>query len=258
MCAPDADLVVVTSEEPLLRGPVELRRFLERYVDGPTTYSWKWERHDVSTAGPVACLLAEGTEVAASGGRVERHPYRMTMVLELRDGRWLLTHVHGSSPQGLATPTPSVLAASQVAGRVIAAVNAKNVEKLRRLYAPEARTRRPGWPTEAGVEELLSSYQMDFAAVPDLRFEPLSTIASGERVATELRITGTNTGPTVLGDFGKALLGRDADELPGTGRSIDLNAVFIHEVRGDRVVAERQHWGLLEYLVQIGAVGGGR
>jgi hypothetical protein len=39
LCAPDPDLVVVTSEEPLLRGPVELRRFLDRYVAGPTTYS---------------------------------------------------------------------------------------------------------------------------------------------------------------------------------------------------------------------------
>jgi hypothetical protein len=34
--APDPDMAVVTSEESLLRGPVELRRFLDRYVDGPT------------------------------------------------------------------------------------------------------------------------------------------------------------------------------------------------------------------------------
>ncbi len=98
LCAPHPDLVVVTSEQPLLRGPVELRRFLDRYVEGPTTYSWQWDRHDVSTAGSVAWLLAEGTEAAASHGRVEHHPYRMTMVLERRDDRWLLRQVHGSSP----------------------------------------------------------------------------------------------------------------------------------------------------------------
>jgi uncharacterized protein (TIGR02246 family) len=96
--APDRDVVVVTSEEPLLRGPVELRRFLDRYVDGPTTYSWEWERHDVSTAGSVAWLLAEGTETAASEGRLQQHPYRMTMVLERHEARWLLRQVHGSSP----------------------------------------------------------------------------------------------------------------------------------------------------------------
>jgi uncharacterized protein (TIGR02246 family) len=96
--APDPDVVVVTSEESLLRGPVELRRFLDGYVDGPTTYSWEWERHHVSTAESVAWLLAEGTETAASGNRLEQHPYRMTMVLERRKDRWLVRQVHGSSP----------------------------------------------------------------------------------------------------------------------------------------------------------------
>ena len=42
--APDPDLVVVTSEEWLLRGPAELRRFLDRYIEGPTTYSWQHGR----------------------------------------------------------------------------------------------------------------------------------------------------------------------------------------------------------------------
>ena len=98
LVAPDPDVVVITSEEALLRGPHELRTFLESYVRGATTYSWEWDRHDVSTAGSVAWLLAEGTEMAASGSDVERHHYRMTMVLERRDDRWLLMQVHGSSP----------------------------------------------------------------------------------------------------------------------------------------------------------------
>jgi uncharacterized protein (TIGR02246 family) len=98
VCAPDSDLVVVTSEEPLLRGPTELRRFLDRYVDGPTTYSWEWDRHEVSMVGSAAWLLAEGTETATSEERVAQHRYRMTMVLERREGRWLVRQVHGSSP----------------------------------------------------------------------------------------------------------------------------------------------------------------
>jgi SnoaL-like domain len=96
--APTDDIVVVTSEAPLLRRPVELRRFLDRYVDGPTTYSWAWDRYDVSTAAPVAWLLAEGTETATSAGHVERHRYRMTMVLERHNNHWLVRQVHGSSP----------------------------------------------------------------------------------------------------------------------------------------------------------------
>jgi uncharacterized protein (TIGR02246 family) len=98
VCAPDLDLIVVTSEEPLLRGPTEFRAFLDRYVEGPTTYSWEWDRRDVSMAGSAAWLLAEGTETAVSQERAEQHPYRMTMVLEHREGRWLVRQVHGSSP----------------------------------------------------------------------------------------------------------------------------------------------------------------
>ena len=96
--APDADVVMVTSEEWLLRGPDELRAFLHRYARGTTRYSWTWDRRDVSAAGAVGWLLAEGTETAAAEAREEKHPYRMSMVCEKRDGRWLLLQVHGSSP----------------------------------------------------------------------------------------------------------------------------------------------------------------
>jgi hypothetical protein len=142
-----------------------------------------------------------------------------------------------------------------VASRVIDAVNAHDLGALGGLYAPDARTRRPGWPQASDAAALLASYEIDFACVPDIEFEPVSTLTDGSHVVTEIRITGTNTGPTVLGDFGKALLGADVEEVPPTGRSIDLPGVLVHEVRDDLVVAERQYWGLLEFLVQVGVVG---
>jgi hypothetical protein len=92
------DLVVITSEQSLLRGPVEFGRFLDQYLRGPTTYSWNWDRHDVSIAGSVAWILAEGIETVTSGDRLERHPYRMTMVLARRQGDWIVRQVHGSVP----------------------------------------------------------------------------------------------------------------------------------------------------------------
>ena len=92
------DLVVVTSEESLLHGPGEFEKFLRRYVEGPTTYSWDWDRYDVSMADPIAWILAEGSETATSGHRLTRHPYRMTMVLERRQGEWTVRLVHGSVP----------------------------------------------------------------------------------------------------------------------------------------------------------------
>ena len=96
--APDADVVMVTSEESLLRGPDEVRAFLRGYAQGSTTYSGTWDHRDVSAAGAVGWLLAEGTESAAQGDREEKHAYRMSMVCEKREDRWLLLQVHGSSP----------------------------------------------------------------------------------------------------------------------------------------------------------------
>jgi len=72
-------------------------------------------------------------------------------------------------------------AAHEVAGRVFDAVNAHDLTALRRLYAPEARTLRPGWPQEANTDSLVASYEMDFACVPDIRFDPLSSTAEGCR-----------------------------------------------------------------------------
>jgi hypothetical protein len=69
---------MVTSEESLLRGPDEMMAFLRRYVDGIHTYSWAWERRDVSAAGTVAWLLAEGTETAATQDGGQKLPYRRT------------------------------------------------------------------------------------------------------------------------------------------------------------------------------------
>jgi ketosteroid isomerase-like protein len=98
LLAPDADIVMVTSGEPLLRGPDEVRAFLDRYARGTTRHSWTRDRRDVSASGAVGWLLAEGTETAVAEEGEEQHPYRMSMVCEKRDGRWLLIQGHGSSP----------------------------------------------------------------------------------------------------------------------------------------------------------------
>jgi hypothetical protein len=34
--------------------PAKFEAFLRRYEEGPTTYSWDWDRYDVSIAGPTA------------------------------------------------------------------------------------------------------------------------------------------------------------------------------------------------------------
>ena len=96
--AASTEPVVVTSEEPLLRGTDELRAFLERYAAGATTYSWAWDRRDTAIFKTWGCVLAVGTERATSVEGEESTPYRMTVVAERQTERWAVVHVHGSSP----------------------------------------------------------------------------------------------------------------------------------------------------------------
>jgi hypothetical protein len=139
------------------------------------------------------------------------------------------------------------------AQRVFDAYNAHQLPALRALYAPAARTHRPGWPAEGGVDELLAAAQMDMVAFPDVRITPLLCASEGVRTFSEVRITGTNTGEIALGDFGRATANTTDDTVPATGRPMAITGVIVHEVDEEGfVVAERQYWGLLELLAQLG------
>jgi ketosteroid isomerase-like protein len=115
------------------------------------------------------------------------------------------------------------------ARRVFDAYNTRDPEALGMLYAPTARTRRPGWPDDGGVDEFVASAEMDMVAFPDLRMASMFS-------ATEGGATGT-TGET----------------FPATGRSIEITGVIVHETDDDGlIVAERQYWNMLELLAQLG------
>jgi ketosteroid isomerase-like protein len=94
--APDADTTLIGSEVgEIARGPMEIRPFLEDLFDQPQTFSWEWDDVSISSSGDVAWLWTEGALVI--NGRSER-PYRITGVLERREGRWLWSLFHGSEP----------------------------------------------------------------------------------------------------------------------------------------------------------------
>jgi ketosteroid isomerase-like protein len=94
--APDADATLIGSSlGEIARGPIELRAFLERLFDQPQTVSWEWDDVSISAAGDVAWLWLEGAHCL--DGRSER-AYRISGVLERRQGRWLWSLFHGSEP----------------------------------------------------------------------------------------------------------------------------------------------------------------
>jgi hypothetical protein len=99
--APRPGVVVVTSEQPILRGADELGDFLADYVRGPTAYSWVWHDRQATVAGAFGWVFAVGTETAANDTETHETSYRMTLVAERIAGAYQLVQVHGSSPHHL-------------------------------------------------------------------------------------------------------------------------------------------------------------
>jgi ketosteroid isomerase-like protein len=94
--APDADATLMgSSAGEIARGPLELRTFLKRIFSSPQRVSWEWDDVSISCAGEVAWLWLEGALVL--DGRSDR-AYRISGVLERRQGRWLWSLFHGSEP----------------------------------------------------------------------------------------------------------------------------------------------------------------
>jgi ketosteroid isomerase-like protein len=95
--APDADATLMgSSAGEIARGPLELRTFLKRIFSSPQRVSWEWDDVSISCAGEVAWLWLEGALVL--DGRSDR-AYRISGVLEQRQGRWLWSLFHGSEPR---------------------------------------------------------------------------------------------------------------------------------------------------------------
>jgi ketosteroid isomerase-like protein len=93
---PDADTVIIgSSGGEIARGPIEMRPFLEQVFARPEAVSWEWDDVNVSASGDVAWLWLEG---AYTLDGVSQAPYRISGVLERRQGRWLWTLFHGSEP----------------------------------------------------------------------------------------------------------------------------------------------------------------
>jgi ketosteroid isomerase-like protein len=94
--APDADATLIGSSlGEIARGPIELRTFLKKIFSAAQTISWEWDDVSISRAGDVAWLWLEGA--LALDGRSDR-AYRISGVLERRQGRWLWSLFHGSEP----------------------------------------------------------------------------------------------------------------------------------------------------------------
>jgi steroid delta-isomerase-like uncharacterized protein len=120
--------------------------------------------------------------------------------------------------------------------RVFEATNARDVEGLRELYAPEFRLN--GATTT--FDEFAMGFGQFFAAFPDARGAVDQYVVEGGTVAARWTTEATH-----LGDYAGA---------PATGRRVSWHGTTMYRIEGGKVVEMWQTADLLDLMQQIGAV----
>ncbi len=97
--APDSDVVMYgTGADEKRIGLAEIQVQAERDWDQAEAIAMVFDWVSVSAAGSVAWAACDGAFQIRAGGQEFRLPARLTVVLEKRDGRWLIVQGHFSTP----------------------------------------------------------------------------------------------------------------------------------------------------------------
>jgi hypothetical protein len=119
------------------------------------------------------------------------------------------------------TQTTDSTAPALAAQRFVEAFNARDEKVLRKLYHPDARIKRPTWPSEGDVAASLASIQLDFGAYPDGQLEVRQVVVQDRVAVVEFQFEGKNTQPLTL---------FNGQEILPTGRPLRLGGTIVLEV----------------------------
>jgi ketosteroid isomerase-like protein len=99
--APDSDVVMYgTGADEKRIGLEEIRFQAQRDWDQSDAISMAFNETSVSAAGRVAWVASDGSFKIRAGGQEFTAPTRLSVVLEKRNGDWLVVHAHFSVPAG--------------------------------------------------------------------------------------------------------------------------------------------------------------
>jgi steroid delta-isomerase-like uncharacterized protein len=118
--------------------------------------------------------------------------------------------------------------------------NERDSVSLAADYADDAVIDSPTAGVHQGPDAARLAYEGIFRAFADNTRRTEALFIDGEHVAQVLTIEGTNLG---------GLMG-----LPPSGKHFRMPAVFLYDLRGDKIVRERRIYDFTGMLVQIGVL----
>ncbi|MDQ3987587.1 MAG: ester cyclase [Actinomycetota bacterium] len=112
-----------------------------------------------------------------------------------------------------------------------------------KLYASDAVIVTPDAGELKGGGEVTEYMKVFFEAFPDARYEPINALESGNTAVDEGRFIGTNTGSLRL---------PTGEELPATGKGVDVRGCDIATVENGLITSHRFYFDQMEMLTQLG------
>ncbi|MCC9708930.1 ester cyclase [Streptomyces sp. MNU76] len=111
------------------------------------------------------------------------------------------------------------------------------------LFAEDAVAHTPDGGELHGRDAIAEYWRQMTDAVPEARFESLSSFEVGDTAIDEGIYSGTNTGPLAF---------PDGTSIPATHRNIRIRGVDFATVRDGRITSYRLYFDQLEFMNQLG------
>jgi len=118
-------------------------------------------------------------------------------------------------------------------------INAGDIDQFIELLADDFVEHEQMLGLPAGREGTKQLFTMFQAAFPDMHWEAEDVLADGDKVATRVRVTGTNDGEFM--------------GMPPTGRSVSVQVIDI--VRFGEGGLALEHWGVFDMMSMMQQLG---
>jgi steroid delta-isomerase-like uncharacterized protein len=120
------------------------------------------------------------------------------------------------------------------------ALDRRDWEAFRAVYAEDARLESPLAGTVLGPDAIVSATDAFFVAFPEAVIAAQPPIVDGDRAVVVAEVAGTHVG---------AIMG-----LPPSGRAFRLLSTFVFVLRDHRIIEERRIYDFTGLLIQIGVL----
>ena len=130
----------------------------------------------------------------------------------------------------------------KVADKIVKAYESFDVTAMTNLYAEDAIIIVPGEELRGrkAIQEHIEGMLRTF---PDLKIEFLTILPSGNHIAFEMLVRGTNTGHMISPE----------GEIPPTGKKVEFKAVMILRISPEGLIEEdRTYYDTADFMKQLG------